>query len=302
MRDAFDGERFFVQDITASYEQVAGDYGLLRVQLLDGRYILAGNGTGVLPEALGGLKAFVRKESGKARQGEAEFARANSHLLRRWVADWHMGKMESLRVVDRVGDEIELCTGRYEVLDRSALLGKLRAIDELREEKSQGAAVRFAWVEPGEGPRSVNGSIEVTEAGLRLETTSRRQLALGRGLLEFHAGKELQYLGDASTTLDDIKRGIRAGKKRPRPGRAPSQEECEALLAFKEQHYATWPDIGLPALRGKTPREAVRTKAGREAVLRLLRDMESDERRADAAEGPAYDFGKLRRALGLANE
>jgi hypothetical protein len=298
MRDAFDGATFFVEDITTSREQVKGSYGLVRVQFLDGRYILAGNGTMVHPDAAEELKEFVRKESRKARQGEAEFVRAHSHTLRQWVAGWHQRRMENLRVVDRAGDELEFCTARYEVLDGPVLLSKLRSLEELVEEKSKGATVRFGWMDPGEGPRPVHGGIEVTGAGLRLDTTSRRRLELGRELLEHHAGRQLKYLGDSSTSVNDLV----ARKKAPRASRAPSEEERRLLLAYKEQHYATWPDTALPALKGKTPRQAVRTKAGREAVSKLLRSMEFDEAQSEGADGVAFDFGKLRKALGLEDE
>ena len=102
--------------------------------------------------------------------------------------------------------------------------------------------------------------------------------------------------------MDDVKRDVLSGKTRPRASRPPSEEQRQVLLEFKEQHYATWPDIPLPALKGKTPRDAVRSKEGRAAVVKLLRSMEFDERRMGESDGPAYDFGKLRRALGLEEE
>jgi hypothetical protein len=40
------------------------------------------------------------------------------------------------------------------------------------------------------------------------------------------------------------------------------------------QHYEAWIDEKLPILRGKTPREAVRTAAGREKVDALIKDIE----------------------------
>ena len=79
----------------------------------------------------------------------------------------------------------------------------------------------------------------------------------------------------------------------------PSEDERRAILEFKARHYATWPDERLPALKGRTPRQAVRTTAGRTAVLELIRDMENDEAREAKAGHPAFDFSVLRRELGL---
>jgi hypothetical protein len=66
---------------------------------------------------------------------------------------------------------------------------------------------------------------------------------------------------------------------------------------MKAKHYADWVDVPLPALRGKTPREAVGTKAGKEQVDLLLRDCEYHESRLSEAE--RFDFSSIRHELGL---
>ena len=71
---------------------------------------------------------------------------------------------------------------------------------------------------------------------------------------------------------------------------------------MKAEHYARWPDDPLPALGGKTARQAVKTKAGRQAVLELIRDMEHDEAREARQGQPAFDFTGLRKTLGLEEE
>jgi hypothetical protein len=52
----------------------------------------------------------------------------------------------------------------------------------------------------------------------------------------------------------------------------------------------------VPALAGKSPRQAARSKRGREKVDLVLRTMENFEQRAG---DPPFDFGPLRRGLGL---
>lgn len=70
-----------------------------------------------------------------------------------------------------------------------------------------------------------------------------------------------------------------------------------ALVWMKEQHYQKWPDVALPALGGKTPRDAVRGATGRKKVEVLLREFE--HREARLPEEQRIDFGFLRRELGL---
>ncbi|HKX46614.1 MAG TPA: hypothetical protein VJP77_07915, partial [Planctomycetota bacterium] len=72
----------------------------------------------------------------------------------------------------------------------------------------------------------------------------------------------------------------------------------ELVREFKRRHYADWVDVALPALDGRTPRQAVATKPGREAVDRLLKEMQYTERRMTSAD-EAFDFGPIRRELGL---
>jgi len=84
------------------------------------------------------------------------------------------------------------------------------------------------------------------------------------------------------------------------PPAAPTENSPEAqaaIRAYKTKHYERWLDQPLPALQGRTPRAAVKTKAGKADVERLLTDMESLESRLHPAE--RYDVTILRRALRL---
>jgi len=69
---------------------------------------------------------------------------------------------------------------------------------------------------------------------------------------------------------------------------------------FLRRHYERWPDEPVPALGGKTPKAAVRTKKGRQAVIELLKDFEVHEaRKAQKEGGEPFDFGFLWQRLGL---
>ncbi len=77
----------------------------------------------------------------------------------------------------------------------------------------------------------------------------------------------------------------------------PPLEAVEALLEYKRRHYDDWADHPLPALSGRTPREAVGTREGRQRVDALLKHMENLEARSPL--GQAFDFSSLRSSLGL---
>ena len=69
------------------------------------------------------------------------------------------------------------------------------------------------------------------------------------------------------------------------------------LREAKQRHYADWANQPLPALGGKTPREAVRTKTGRDQVDLLLKEFENNEARLPKSQ--QVDFLNLREELGF---
>ena len=82
-----------------------------------------------------------------------------------------------------------------------------------------------------------------------------------------------------------------------RDAKPTSDEEDRLILESKHLHYADWADHPLPAFRDKTAREMVRTKSGRERVSLLIKTLEHAE--AGSPAGQRFDFGSLRRELGL---
>src|SRR5258708_12352503 len=125
-------------------------------------------------------------------------------------------------------------------------------------------------------------------------------MEMGRGLLETWRARLLEDKGDSYQALDELKQRVAASREpgeRERP--VLTELEREDLLQMKAEHYATWPDDPLPSLGGKTARQAVKTRAGRKAVLDLIRDFEHREAREAKAGQPAFDFTALRKTLVL---
>ena len=93
------------------------------------------------------------------------------------------------------------------------------------------------------------------------------------------------------------------GGRRGRGGRAsPPADLPPEAAAQLQDHFdricMNWLDENIPALGGKTPREAVATAAGRAKVLRLIRSW------TDSPGPPrlVVPRDRLRRELGLADE
>ncbi len=74
----------------------------------------------------------------------------------------------------------------------------------------------------------------------------------------------------------------------------------EAFTKVMAGYYANWADEPIPALDGRTPRQAIATPAGLERVKGLLRQYEDDEARASAEQGRSeFSYQFLWDALGL---
>jgi len=301
LRDLTTGDTIFVHDITASRELVRGDCILSRIEELDGKSMFVSDGFTLPPAIRGEFLKLVDKEARAARQTPAEYVRRSGNLLYRKIRNLSDKWAQALQVVNREGDAVEFCRADYSVPDEPALLAKLRLLAELQEEPGQPGEAHFAWLETATGgPRSVYGHVQIGGGHLRLEAQSRTRLQLGRGLIEIYAAHLLKHQGDAFQSLDEIKRQVAASHEameRAQP--IPAELEREVILRMKAQHYAKWPDEALPALGGKTARQAVMTDSGRKAVLHLIRDMEHDEARGAKEGQPAFDFNPLRKTLGL---
>lgn len=84
----------------------------------------------------------------------------------------------------------------------------------------------------------------------------------------------------------------------PEPSLPPLVEEFIRDLMLDE-YYRQWIDKPIPALDGQTPREVIRSEAGRQRVEKVLRKMAAQGGREDAGDGPTYNVVKLRKMLGL---
>jgi SEC-C motif/Protein of unknown function (DUF2384) len=303
LREIFGSESRFVHDISSSNAINRWDCLLVRLQFLEGRWIMAGDGVRVPRNLLAPLREFIEEESRKEKQDPAEFVRGNSHRLHHVVEDLARRNLEGIRVVNREGEEVSFGKAEYRIADEPALLAKLRSLEELEEGPQESGRLWFTWLQPIGAERRPFGHLEIEAGTLWLEAMSRTRLETLRGLVEFHAGNLVQHLGDQYTSVDEIKDQV--PRREPEPGsedRPQSAEQRKLLEKILHEHYAGWVDEPLPALGGKTPREAVRSRAGRESVIDLLRLLENGEERKTRRGEPAYDVNIIRRELGLPEE
>ncbi len=239
------------------------------------------------------LRRLRRKRPGAAARdlaGEALWAPARALLEA--CADL---SMPELRTTD--AEELVFCEARYCVHDQAAVRARLGGVDGLDDDGSGG----YTWLSSGER-RTVLGSLSIAADGgeLVLETMSRERLARGRRLLEQALGSLIEHRTDSARSVEEALRDRReqAGEEDEHREVVPPDQEREILGEVLRQHYRGWLDQAIPALGGKSPRRAARSKAGRAAVAAMLDEAENHTLAMPG--GDAVDFDGMRRELGLA--
>ena len=146
---------------------------------------------------------------------------------------------------------------------------------------------------------TVLGSLELTGKTLLVTVNSAERAAKVQKLIGAAAGDLLRA---PLTTIRTVEQ-MRADQRRDRPSDAadeiPPEIARQLMRDHLDKHYRETLDAPIPALRGKSPRQAVRTAAGRAKVIEWLKMLEN--RSAGHGEGPIaeYDFGWMWVELGL---
>jgi hypothetical protein len=218
------------------------------------------------------------------------------------------------------GDPLEFHTLRFDLPDPTAAVAQLRDLaagvedDDFesrieRDASGRVVSAEFPWLRLGGAgaamQNTVLGSLRIEAGRLTAEVNSAKRAAALRALIE------QRVLGvRALPSVVQSSRGLieEAHARAMASGPPPPDAEQERLMAMPEvqaalretlrRHYRSWPDEQLPALGGRTPREAVRDAEGREAVEALLRQFERDMMRQDSALNAGI-IDELRAALVL---
>jgi hypothetical protein len=203
-------------------------------------------------------------------------------------------RMPALHTSD--GEELVTCLARYAFEDEAAVRAGLAGIADL-----EAVDAAYRWFRNDEPVAGVAGAGSLTLGNVRLaggelvlETMSRERHARGKQLLEGALGALISHRADetrAPTLGEPGKPSVHA------PGHIPDDEERALVAEYLQDHYRRWIDMPLPALAGKTPRDAARTERGARQVEEMLKDIENTS--LGMPGGEALDFAALRRELGI---
>jgi hypothetical protein len=222
------------------------------------------------------------------------------------------------------GDPMEFHRLIYEVSSPEEAFAKLRDLcvtmepAELREDaevddNGRIIKVEIPWDREGhklnpELPNTVLGRIVIDGHRMTAEVNSAKRAKGLRREIGARLGAGAHFKVDEIQNVDSMMKepapaGIakRHSAKRDELTQHPEVQAHVAGLIAK--HWEGWVDQKIPALEGKSPREAVKSPDGRESVEALLRDAERD-RGQDAFTVEANRKGtrRVRELLGLTNQ
>jgi hypothetical protein len=180
-----------------------------------------------------------------------------------------------------------------------------------RDKKGMLKSIEFPWLLKGNKKNkswdnTVLGHILIEKAKMTVDVNSKERSERFLSIL-----KERMPAGWAlkATVVEDISSKPR-GKKglSPRGGELSDQaikelndrpEVKEHLAKMNEGHWQEWPMVPLPALKNKTPAEAIKTKDGKEMVDALITQFERHAERRPMPGQTVETFQRLRERLGL---
>jgi hypothetical protein len=184
--------------------------------------------------------------------------------------------------------------------------------DAERDPTGELQVVRFPWLKRGNRmhrswDNTILGTIAIEGRSLSADVNSERRAREIRAEVERRLGDRVAFRKAVTESIEAQLEAARRGRSAPGRPRERENERAElrahpevqeALRRFMAQHWESWLDEKIPALRFETPREAARTPSGRERLEALLAQFEWQGRHGGQPElGP--DVAALRARLGL---
>lgn len=199
------------------------------------------------------------------------------------------------KVVTTEGDAIIFAKVFFDVRDAQAVREALAGHPDVAPQDDGS----FRWSESTPEFSRSFGVFVFDGRRLIFETMSKQRAERGRRFVEGLVGEAVAY---RVTRYEDVERAAERtshDRAEPEPPDIPPETQEELVGQYYEQHYRKWVDEPLPALRGRTPREAAAQARERPRVVALLKEMENMSARQRLAGRAAYDFGWMWGELGI---
>ncbi len=181
--------------------------------------------------------------------------------------------------------EFELRCGVREAFDRLASLSVIHSAEDMLEDATFSDAgdltkVTIEWGKRGnkmhrDWDNTTLGHLTLEGGAISVSVNSVKRAKKIRGLIEKRLGCDVLYLRQtiesADVLLDPSRRDVPVALEDPDVPALGSTPEGRAYIEeLNRRHWQAWLDEKVPALGNLTPREAARTRLGRERLDALL--------------------------------
>jgi hypothetical protein len=289
-----------VKDLLAGAERAMGPFGFtappIRSDVLIcrvvpcGRLARPGAGLLVLPAARREeVLAYVRTAYRMARPARhvslEDFLDTAAHLYHHYFL--LRGKSQGARAEETLRRASFVPGWRcYRGKDPVRIRASLDRQMELERQAGKGGEVRYAWVDLERAATRASISIRLDE--IRVTADTGEDLRGAAHFLETCLQSLVEFAGEGTPEAKDD-----GGEPAPRRGSAAPG------TAFFARVLDRWPDSPCPLLEDRTPREAVKSRTGRQQVAGILLGMEREFDRLRRLGRAWADLAALREQLDL---
>ncbi len=303
LRDLLMRGDYQVWEKSGTQSLVKWDILAARLLFIDGKYVISGS---VYPfpakdkkDILSDINRAYKYYKKENRRGtwKSYLKAAGTIFNDIWLDYMKMDRVPAIRTT--TGEPFIFSTAifGFERDKRQEIIRKLDTVDKFFSTPDEPDA--FTWSEdPGRDGATVLGSIRVLADTLTLECMSKKRLSVGKKLLQDSLPALLTHKSD---TFNDPHEMLESIKDRPvrQDEDIPLEIRRQIYDKFMREHMTKWLDEEIPALDGRTPRECVKTPAGRRKVADLLISFENIEECKKSAGEPSIDLGWVWQALNL---
>lgn len=320
IRDLFNDNEIFVNDIRSSRGMTKWDIGAMRVIKTLGKFYLSG--AACLLPATGkddmirfGTESFLRFKKEKPDATWQEFFKERGHTFIKFA---YIRAEQPPKIVTPEGDPILFAEAIYKVKDYDKAVNALYDIPDLKILESNQDEIHFGLVaeirdhninaggvmfetslvsDIGDPQYRSMGDLTINNRQLILDCLSEKRLVLGKEMLKT-LGDSIEFQSE-SKQHPDLSRKNNIVKSKTQQNELDEPVREALRKKYLEDHYRKWVDMPIASLGGMTPREASKTQEGKAKLKEVLKVLENAEERRQRSGEPSYDVNKLRVVLGI---
>ncbi|MBC8413576.1 SEC-C domain-containing protein [bacterium] len=303
LKDLLLGEEYDVKEKMASRSLSKWDIYATRLLYIDGQYVMSGS---IYPYPLKQKERILEHIHAEFEDFKLEFPgtemddflKNDGYLFNfYWYDLFENPALPAFHTTD--GEPMMISNAVFDINNKEAVISALSKMKDISQDGEH-----FTWraKKNSDGQSIILGWIKFSKTGLTLECHSKKRLDMGKQIL-------LKALPDALfhkvDTFQDPMEALKEYEKKPQSkpeNEIPMEVQQKLYTEFQQKHCEKWIKEPVPALNGKTPQQAVKTKAGKAEVIELLKFFENAEERNKKNGAPYYDISWMWDRLGLKRE